>query len=389
MNKIVLSLIALSTATVANAQVIIKNTDLMPVDSTVTTYLDTVPTNAATIVGTAGTAKVWDFSAAKMQDYATTKALLPANTTAPSLAVISNYALLRIKGADSVITFYDNTATGLIAKARRLKDPFAYSGLTLNTTYTPTKTAYKFPITIGSSYNLALIDSAVEVINIDMNDIQGGTFKQYIDSVRIILTNKVNYVTDAEGKLKTPQDTNLSVLRMKTYNEMKVHIDVKGAPGNQLGLSTNWAPVTNDILHFVNPYINNDTIMKTYGYEFWSNDSYLPVVKISTLSATDDTARVVEWQKHHATLKALSVKSLVNNVNVKMYPNPTASLVYIATNANVTTAVITDIAGRTIAKLPVTNNTIDVSTLNNGNYIITLLNNANVAIANATVMVSK
>ncbi len=389
MNKIVLSILALSTASVANAQVTIKNTDLMPLDSTITTYVDTVPANAPNVVGTAGVDKMWNFSDAKKQGDYEYNAKLPQNTLVPSFSIIANYAVERISTTDTLINYYDNLPDKLVNKARRFSNTLAGTRSAFATTYSPPQNKYKFPMQLGATNNLALVDSMVEVVELSAASL-GPTASFILDSVRLVFTTKASYNVDALGKLKTPEDTNLSVIRLKIYSETKVHIDLKGTPGNFLGLPTTFESAPQSLLdQLPTGRIANDTLLKTFGYEFWSNGSYLPVVKVSTLSATDDTARVVEWQKHHSTLRALSVKTLLNNVSVKMYPNPTANLVYITTTTNVSNAIITDVAGRTIAQLPVINNTIDVSTLNNNNYIITLINTANVAIANATIVVNK
>ncbi|MEQ1733963.1 MAG: T9SS type A sorting domain-containing protein [Bacteroidia bacterium] len=388
MKKTLLSLITVTTVTLAQAQIVIQNTDLIPLDSTVTIYTDSMPNTNAIVLGTAGVDKVWDFSTAQMLNSRTTQAKLPANTTYPQYSIITNYAWETIRGADTSFSYMDKTLSALVNKASVFKDPLGLTGMYFKTTNEPLLTLYNFPLTLNSMYNTNLLDSSVQVINMDINTINGaGTLAAIIDTIRIIITTKHNYVADAVGKLKTPQDTNLTVLRLKTYSQNKMHIEAKGRPGNVFW-PTVFTTVPNSVLANINPNLKNDSTIKTYGYEFWTKESYLPVVNVITNTA-GDTAKIVEWQKHHSSLKAIGIKVLVNNVSLKMYPNPTSGIIYMSTDAVLTTAKVTDITGREIAQLTINNNTIDTSTLTNGNYIITLFNTTHIAVANATIVVNK
>ncbi|MBC7412009.1 MAG: T9SS type A sorting domain-containing protein [Bacteroidia bacterium] len=388
MKKIILSIITLSTVTLAQGQFTITNLDLLPLDSAVTIYTDTVPNPSLIMLGTAGIDKTWDFSSAKAQKSAITRALLPANTTYPQYSIISNYAWETIRGVDTVFSYMDNFTNNLSNKVNVFKDPLGISGINFKTVNEPVQIMYNYSLKLNNTYNTSLNDSSVQVIDLDISTLNGaGTLAVIIDSVRIILTTKMSYVVDAIGKLKTPQDSNLTVLRLKTYSQTKTHIEAKGKPGNFF-FPTVFTPVPNNLLAQVNPNLRNDSILKTHGYEFWTNEGYLPLVKVISNEA-GDTANVVDWQQHHASLRAIGLKALVNNVQVNMYPNPTSGFITITNNTLAKTAKVTDFTGREVAQLPINNNTFDVSMLKNGNYIVTLFNIANIAVANARIVVNK
>lgn len=64
-------------------------------------------------------------------------------------------------------------------------------------------------------------------------------------------------------------------------------------------------------------------------------------------------------------------KNTNNQIAVSVYPNPTTGLVNINTEATINSIILQDIQGK-IINLPLNNNTIDVTGLNKGMYILTL-----------------
>jgi hypothetical protein len=73
----------------------------------------------------------------------------------------------------------------------------------------------------------------------------------------------------------------------------------------------------------------------------------------------------------------IGIKTLVNNTDLSMYPNPTTGLLNITTTAAKATVEIFNIMGQNVATKEITNgaNTIDISNLSNGVYSVQIMQN--------------
>ena len=83
-----------------------------------------------------------------------------------------------------------------------------------------------------------------------------------------------------------------------------------------------------------------------------------------------------------AKLPAAGIKTLVNNADLSMYPNPTTGLLNITTAAAKATVEIYNMMGQNVATKEITNgnNTIDISNLSNGVYSIQITQNNTVTV---------
>jgi hypothetical protein len=76
-------------------------------------------------------------------------------------------------------------------------------------------------------------------------------------------------------------------------------------------------------------------------------------------------------------LTTVGIKTLTNNADLSMYPNPTTGLLNVSTTANTATVEIYNVMGQNVASKTITNgtNTIDISNLSNGVYSVQIMQN--------------
>ncbi len=96
-------------------------------------------------------------------------------------------------------------------------------------------------------------------------------------------------------------------------------------------------------------------------YTATSNGNYAVIITMGSCSSTSDCY----------TVSTLDVNS-INNTNIEVFPNPVSSVLFFNNLRNNTTITVSDILGKTVfsQSVNVKNNSIDVSNLNKGIYIL-------------------
>lgn len=154
--------------------------------------------------------------------------------------------------------------------------------------------------------------------------------------------------------------------------------------GNRLYVPVRWdMPEMNDLSHF-NVFVNSDEVAYTVNgaevvLDVEENTDY--AVYVTTVDNNGNESEQSETLTFH--MGTVNVNE-VSVFNVRVYPNPASSTIYIETElSGAATATITDIAGRLVSRIniaDVQNSSINVESLESGMYFLTIQQDNNIIV---------
>lgn len=301
---------------------------------------DTIPTVSK---GEAGQGKTWDLT---LMDFDVDAQSSYSDASSSQYASSFPDAELVVDGQD---VFFDLTA-----------DRTEWIGLVIDFGTGPTpvrlsnpESLQRYPSAYGSSYQDTSAFTGSFYIGMDF---QGTT----IDSGRVKYNSTKSVSYDGEGTLITQAGVFPNSLRERAYVITKQTFEacvviLPGFPcqwvdAGTLDPSFSGEPDTNVI------------------YTWYNAKSTSPMADITYNAAEDSLISAsCNMDPSFVGIKTVSAK------NASVFPNPASSLVYLKDIANVQTVVVTDLQGRTVKTVNQTSNTLDVSDLMVGNYILTIV----------------
>lgn len=357
MKKSVLFTFMLACISGLTAQITVNRNHVVSSGQIVVQATDTNTMN----IQTAGTNKTWDFSGLKKPETDTLKfnppQWFPGHTYFPNanMAVTfssddSSYMYLKVDNSELSLE-----GTCDIAPDTTFVSPFKRTMLT-------------FPSTYNTTFNKNF-SAVVTTFPLGFDPDSTGPIP-YIDSIRVSSDIKESSVMNGWGSATTP---------LGTYNVLMQTITTISGVKLEMYTSNIWVTVPNilaQLLGFGN--IPTDT---SYTHNFWTNDATVafPLVTYD-YAPGDNTTSNVQW---------LETKPQTNGVNSilsananGLYPNPCHNAFTVRlSNDDKVICTITDVNGKTLKNLAVTNGAIvDMSELSNGVYTIRYVNVVNGAI---------
>lgn len=212
---------------------------------------------------------------------------------------------------------------------------------------TPYDRIIQFPASFGSEYNS---DYSIRT------SFDGSDFD--LDSIVVEIDVVKNVEFDAWGEITTPFGT------FQTIRQYVHEITTTNITGYLFGF----------------PAFQDESTEESHQYLYWTND---PISKFVVLEYTydpiTDLVEDVIWQR---SSPVLSIDEATADLNVTVYPNPATDFVTVETNLSTVNYVLYDAMGKRVANGNINNShtTIDVSSLNQGTYLIHLKDENNVAL---------
>jgi len=199
------------------------------------------------------------------------------------------------------------------------------------------------PLIFPLKYNTTWTDKGKNVIQAAGKDLG----YDQADSVRITMNYIFVNTADGEGKLKL-KSGEVDALKVRTINTIGYKIEIK---------KFFWIPLTDDS--------KTDT-----SYSFYGEKSGFAIVSLESKGNGIYRTRHKEIITNSATVN----NGIFQNLRFHVYPNPATNYLNI-TFKDVSEFKITDMIGREMMAGNLENNTIDISKLTTGNYIIHVLKN--------------
>lgn len=313
----------------SNAQITVTSTNFATVGDQVIMSNDTTTTMS---VMASGTSLSFDFTALNAHSDDTIDFVNPSSTPYAADFPTSNMALDYNDGSyiftNSTASIIEVTGAILLGVPIKATNP---------------QTMISFPSNYGD-YNVDTYELKGQVA--------GSTVGLPYDSVRITVSGTKYSHVDAWGLLNTP-NASFSVLRINdTVYENQF------AEGKAFGV---WSPLLNQ---------DDTTYSHTYASDY-ANSKFM-VVSYDYNPATGQTDGTIEWVK----LGIAGIEE--NNLNFAIYPNPTNDLLNVSTLEKIESITITDLTGKVVLSNNLKNN-INVSSLTNGNYFISVKSNNKIA----------
>jgi len=220
----------------------------------------------------------------------------------------------------------------------------------------PADVSLQLPANFNDSYTTSSIQK-VTVLGSDVG--------APIDSAVQITYKTKTILIDAWGSLTTPYGT-FDVLRI---NETAIAID------------STWA------YSFGIPTLVDNNNNNTYNYTFFSNDA---ATKYPVMSMDHDNAGAVlkvDWLK---TAPTVSVSDIETN-EARVYPNPAKNQIIIEGTPDVSKIEIFTITGSLVLEATVSSlkTNVDISQLQNGTYLYSVLDNNGIVISSDKLVVKK
>jgi len=233
----------------------------------------------------------------------------------------------------------------------------------------PPQIMLKFPSTLGTTYS----DSSKAVGTSYFGQSFGG---QKIDSIRITNTTKSTVLYDAFGIVHTPHRTHLNALREKrdAVNQTKIEFFIPIFAG--FGI---WQE-----------FVNDST--KSTTYSWYSEKTIFPVATITeTYDSTGTTIASTSGTYSNDPSTGI-FNSLKNQIDFNLYPNPAINEINIDFGgADVSTIKLQNVLGATLIETKINKGSskakIDLGSVSQGIYIVSLYNSRNEQIGNKKLVV--
>jgi hypothetical protein len=331
---ITLTLIASICSASAVAQISILSTDMTSIGDFVTRYSDTVPAYGP---GPSGAGVTWDFSAAVIEDTAETTVVTVGSTPYASSFSASDYAMTG-DGNSFLYFTHNNTVMSTTGAAGDLLG----NGDIIETPFSDPLVLHIFPREYGDHFNDLYAFEAIA---------DGAPFNVHL--IRLNHQGNVYDTTDGSGTLITPTGT-YEALRVKTVDYTTDVIDVQLFPFPAIW--TNFANTT-------------DT---STTYSWHTKEQKLAIAEM-TFDSIGNPARFTFSTVPPVVTTGVKEKS---EQEWTVYPQPATDFIYIKGPSTIlgNRAEIYSIDGRLIRTEPLLSTRIAVGDLQNGIYLLRLLN---------------
>ncbi len=315
------------------SQITISSSNLASIGDQTINSNDTV---SSITITAAGPSQTWNYPSLLDHERDTIDFVDPATTPNGSNFPSSNLAL----------SFGSSGTYGYFSKTASVMDIVGGSLGNINATYSNNQTLAVFPVTYGNTNTDTYASQAKGT---------GAEFGEpAADSIRVNITGTSYSTVDAWGTLTTPMGT-FNVLRSNDTTYETTVIEGKAAPFP-------WTVV-------------NTQIDTTYSHSFYTNDANSKWILLSyNLDNTGAKDGGVEW----ARVTPAST-SIVNNstIDFNIYPNPTTDILNITGKSKIDAINVISLEGKAVMNVNNTN-TVNVSNLTNGTYVISILSNKEV-----------
>lgn len=284
--------------------------------------------------GAAGANVVYDFSSlTQVGNEITYDYILPANTPYGNKFPTATLSFLSQTTAGSAgFTYLKTSATGY--------EILGVANADLQLVYSNSQIFAQYPVTYNSTFT---DDFAGQGTNT-------GGFTTHRKGVSTSLA-------DAWGTLKLPQGTFNNVLRIKTTQEVRDSINFMGTDFVSVSRSVSYSFFRDDI--------KQQLLTITY------------LTFVDPLSGNESTSKTVMYYPETATNNPNSVQNIEKAFEGDIYPNPASTQITFTPQANATHYIITDVLGKVYNSQSIESTepqTVDVSTLPQGVYIVSLYN---------------
>lgn len=332
-------------------------------------------------VGTSGTGKVWDFDTLDTETLDTLFFLNPSSLPNGSNFPSSNLAISSNQG----VYFFEKTTSAVLNHGFSLiLGPFAS-----DVNYNPPLTYLQFPASLGTNFNTNSGFVAKSFLGIDTT-IYTCVIK--IDSAMVKRKMALSVNFDASGTIHLPTVTYNNALR--AYSEETTHDSIFIYAPNPincppfLNIPAGWSLAPDFLLQAVNPNLSA-VMLDTNRIYTW----YAPNAKFSVCAIEVDYAGNVQNARFisDASQIGLSIDES-QQVQMLLYPNPasTSFMIQAEQSLNQHTLQLMDLNGRIVkTQLLGNNQVVDVQTLDNGIYLIQVLNESGKVVYRNKVIVQK
>ncbi|MDZ4756885.1 MAG: T9SS type A sorting domain-containing protein [Bacteroidota bacterium] len=293
-------------------------------------------------IGAGGTNQVWDYSAVFGADLYDTLKYSRASDH-PKYAQFPEANLVSVSSRNKSESFIKIDSTGVWSYFGNPLDPSA-NALVLKVH------TLNMPMTYGGK----VIDSFKFVQSIPVDTIP------FLDSVRISV-NVISYTdVDAWGQLKLPNKTYTNCLRLKTWNDQKIKIEIH----NTFTKSWTNAP-------FAPPSPNTNP-----SYLFFAQGEGDKVLELSA-DSNNNISRA-----DYRSSSVLGINNVISATNTNIYPNPANNIIYINCDANQQINIYNAEGKQVLSntKLYKGINTLNIADLENGIYFYRGITNTGGAI---------
>jgi hypothetical protein len=354
-----LTLSLLAIASFSFAQITIDSTDFgIPGD---TIKLKEAIGLNYTMTGTGGANQLWDYSNLPYQSEDTISVVTSANSPWPASTQFSNIALEQ----DDFYSYFNMTAN--VAELIGLSGDIFNLGTPLEVPYMNGVTQMKFP----ADYLDLDADTGNFILEGTPTNFGLSGLPFQVDSIRVVSQTVVNDDYDAYGELILVTDTHTCLRRWRTELRTDSLFMIAGI----LGPGWNLIPAA-FLAAFPAPYnSSNPALIESNKYEWFTKAEDYPVLTIFTTDNTGATGHRAAFQ-WDSTLNPVSVRSIFDNEDILIYPNPSSGeLFFNAELINSKRVKILNASGQIVAQKGFSTykgqmKRIDLSDLGSGVYFI-------------------
>ncbi len=327
------------------------------------------PTDLPLDLSVVGTGLVWNFQNLDMDSQDTL--YFHAPTTQEQLDFPS--ANLVMESNIGRIVFEKDPTNGLYLHGTSIN----FGGFDLSLNYTPAQR------TLLATNVLGTMDSSIskidESIFVDIDTMVLGFCHIDIDSIKIKRTSKYNVHFDAAGELRLPTDTFTNTLRAvnseHTIDSIFIYCPngIDGMTCFGISAPVGWSLAPDALIAlsgFGDAAVMQDTTNAATWYVAGASSPILAVDFEYDYPGFTDTSFFTA--RYAAVENAAIGFENYNPIDLKVYPNPTSSLLLLQTDVNLNNAVMTiyNAQGQVVRTANLNgNNSMDVSNLNTGIYI--------------------
>ncbi len=362
MKKTVLLISALGLLTAANAQISITSTDVAAPTTVIYQANDTLHTGIS--VGSAGASQTWNMSTLAT-NWIDTLTFLPYSA-APN-ALFSTANLLVKQGWQGNYAYAVNGAASLRILGDSATVNVMGTNIAVNQRNFPAEKLATYPFTYNSNFvnNYRTFAKFYYGQTVTYMGLQ-----VQVDSIRDHSTTNKTVVVDAWGTLTTPLGT-YPVIRSK---ETKIVHDTSDAYVVIPFIGSSWQNVSTSA----------DSVTQ---YTWWANG-----LGFTLATATMDSTGGIKSIKWLMAPTSVGVNEFTAASSENIYPNPAQNEINILADASKQKSIqITDIAGRLIETITITNNltTLNTSAYANGLYTFSIIGKDNATANRGKFSISK
>jgi len=223
---------------------------------------------------------------------------------------------------------------------------------------------YEFPVMyFPMSYGTVIKDSVIFSAEKMYFGMSPGMGAPVIDSFEIIIKGRFTFKGVGQGSVKLPNNVNVNnTLMVESISENFYIVNFYS--------NNTWSTLPPSYYSYLQLPTEIDTSLSHF---WWSNESYygFPLVQYD-FYPNDDMANNFDYISSGA--QATAVEN-ANKVSVSVYPNPSSNvLLFKGLNNESAKAMVMDMQGKLVLTAQLVNNSLDISQLATGNYVVTVPN---------------